>query len=150
MATAVVSVRALGMLLQGMHEEERAQHVRFVDVGGWLTPVGEAEPLPWQLPYHSTALLADFDPRRGGDACPDPATDRQLLGCLHTYASYHLKALQAADGRYHTPRAFDVVSVTDDAPAGTPASVSVAVPLPLPIGPARGYARVLQLESQQL
>ena len=111
---------ALGMLLQGMHEEERAQHVRFVDVGGWLTPVGEAEPLPWQLPYHSTALLADFDPRRGGDACPDPATDRQLLGCLHTYASYHLKALQAADGRYHTPRAFDVVSVTDDAPAGTP------------------------------
>ena len=29
-------------------------------------------------------------------------------------------------------------------------ALSPAVPLPLPIGPARGYARVLQLESQQL
>ena len=42
-------------------------------------------------------------------ACPARGSDRQMLACLHAFASHHLKALQAADARYRLPAVYDVL-----------------------------------------
>ena len=87
-----------------MHEEERARHVRIVELAGLLDTEPSATPLPWPQPSHPRSLLASF----GSDtslACPRKLSDRQMLECLHVFTSHHLKALQGVDAKYRSPKA---------------------------------------------
>jgi len=114
------SREALQLLLTGMHEEERARRVRIIQPEGVFTSVTSSEPLLWHQPYTAPALLVSFDESAAevGSAaerasatatCPLQSSDRQMLRCLHVYTSHHLKAIQAADARYHPPAVFDVL-----------------------------------------
>ncbi len=134
---------ALQLILTNMHEEERAWRVRIIQPEAVFTSAISAEPLAWQLPYTPPALLVSFDVdaatiagaterAAGAVACPVQSSDRQMLRCLHAFTSHHLKAIQAADARYHPPAVFDVlasstaVTTTEDSSSADEASVGGA------------------------
>ena len=84
------------------------------------------------MPHRPPSLLVSFDPlaaQHDANAvapCPVKASDRQMLSCLHAFASHHLKAIQASDARYHAPVAYDVTEVVEDAAGGDAGGDSVA------------------------
>ena len=121
-----------------MNEEERARRVRIIQPDAVFSSVASVEPLAWALPYTPPALLVSFDDSTSlagaaerapsTIACPMRSSDRQLLRCLHAFTSHHLKAIQAADARYHPPAVFDTtehaITTTEDSSSSSSSSSS--------------------------
>ena len=147
---------ALQLILTGMHEEERSHHVRIIEADSILASPHSARPLPWAADHHPPALLVSFEPasadREAVAPCPHRGSDRQMLSCLHTFSSHHLKALQSADARHRLPVAFDVTDLSaPNASAASPQALAagselagaaagwltprLSAPLPLASGP---------------
>jgi SAM-dependent methyltransferase len=129
---------ALQLILSSMNEEERARRVRIIQPDAVFSSVASVEPLAWALPYTPPALLVSFDDSTSlvgaaerapsTIACPMRSSDRQMLRCLHAFTSHHLKAIQAADARYHPPAVFDTtehaITTTEDSSSSSSSSSS--------------------------